>query len=426
MIYPVKWFSEQMLGAPLLSTDTGAGTAGTLIALLKACLITGFNAKAIATLTYDAATNSATAAFATTHGYLADSVILISDTGDAAWNGEHRIKSVTAQSITFEQLAAPAGNLTGVGSCKVAPVGGWQIELADGLEQVAIFSRTDPTATPIKLRIDNSAFTGWNGTSTYRYYYAKVEMVESVVDLNNYTSVWSTLWPASHAFGSAQWDLIADNKLFWFVPRYSIANKRAVYAFGDINSVRPSDNYHCMLIGGPYTALPTPATTNSWQVVSTSSAGWFAYNDFLRYGSTSLLNVNNALNGQEHLRVQLARAHHQMPGTIATIRFGMSDCCGKGLAYPNAADNGLYVNNGKTPVIESSNILRGYLPGFVSPYMTSSPLYRWHVNTDPENTSQITRLLLGTAAADQGAYSIDANGRGSEYMLGVDITGPWR
>lgn len=425
MIYPVKWFSEQMTGAPLLSTDTSAGTAGTLVALLKSCLITGFNIKAIATLTHDAATSSATATFAIAHGYQVDSVILISDTGDTAWNGEHRIKSVTAQSITFEQLTAPSGNLSGLGSCKVAPVGGWSMDLADGLEQIAIFSRTDPTATPIKLRIDNSAFSGWNGTSTYRYYYAKVEMVQDVTDLNTYTSVWSTLWPAAHAFGTAQWDLVADAKLFWFVPRYSAASKRAVYGFGDINSIRPADNYHCMLIGGPYPTLPTPAAQNTWSTVQ-SGNNWWIYNDFLKFNSDNLVGGMTTLSGQEHQRVQLARAHHQMPGSVATTFLGIATCCGKGLNYPNAADNGLYVNSGKTPVIEPGTILRGYLPGFIAPYMTNASLQRWHINTNSSNPKQITRLLHAVAAADQNVYGADSVGRLTEYTFGLDITGPWR
>lgn len=424
MSYPVKWFSEEMTGAPLLSTDTSTGTAGTLVALLKACLITGFNLKSISSLTYDAATNTGTASFATGHGYKADSIILIADTGDSAWDGEHRIKSVTSQGITFEQVSTPASNLTGVGSCKVAPVGGWAIEYADGLEQIAIFKRTDPTATPIKLRVDNSAFTGWNGSSSYRYYYAKVEMVQDVTDINTYTSVWSTLWPASHALGTAQWDLAADNKLFWFVPRYSVVNKRSVYGFGDINSIRPADNYHCMLIGGPYQALPTPSDTSKWSPIITNQ-GQYIYNDFLKFGTDSFLNSALMTNGQDHQRIKLARAHHQLPGVISTTLMGMAAVCGSGLAYPNSADNGLYVNNGKTPVIESGNILRGYLPGFIAPYMTNSALFRWHINTNSSYPNKVTRLLLAQAAADQSNYNADAN-RTNEYMFGLDITGPWR
>ena len=39
MTYPVKWFSSDMRGAPTIS-----GTAGSRIAALDACLITGFGA----------------------------------------------------------------------------------------------------------------------------------------------------------------------------------------------------------------------------------------------------------------------------------------------------------------------------------------------------------------------------------------------
>lgn len=45
-----------------------------------------------------------------------------------------------------------------------------------------------------------------NGTATYRYYYAKAQMVENVTDVNTYTLVKEFAWPASHAYATyEQW-----------------------------------------------------------------------------------------------------------------------------------------------------------------------------------------------------------------------------
>ena len=58
----VYTFDSSMTGAPVLS-----GTAGALRAVLKACMVDGFGAGAVATLTVAAGT--ATASFAGAHPY---------------------------------------------------------------------------------------------------------------------------------------------------------------------------------------------------------------------------------------------------------------------------------------------------------------------------------------------------------------------
>lgn len=443
MICPVKWFSEEMTGAPILSTDTGVGTPGTLVALLKACLVTGFNVKSIATLTYDSASKTGVATFATAHGYKPNSIVLIENSGDTAWDGEHRIKSVTSQSITFEQLTAPSGGVTGAGSCKVAPAGGWVMSFADGLEQIAIFKRTDPASTPLQLRVDNSAWTGWNGAAGARFYLAKVAMVDDVVDLNNYTLIKEHYWPAAHAFSSVvQWDLVADSRLMYFVPRYTVAAKSSVLAFGDINSARKNDNYQCILTG-----IPAHAAENhyAWSTVGAAiNYGWFPFNDFLKFGTDSVKGYRVSPTALPyHKLLTIARQYHQLPGADDCTLLGVGAAFGMGVAFPNGADGGFYVNDGGVPLLEmTSNTLRGFMPGLVAPYQNDTRMRRYMVNIDPTKPNKIVRFLLATACIDQGPSNSEDNvatdplltnisgfvsgWRTTERLFGLDIVGPWR
>lgn len=89
----------------------------------------------------------------------------------------------------------------------------------------------------MSLRIDNTAFSGWTGTSSA--YLAKVAMVEDVVDINTYTNLVEARWPATKRYSNGRWDLIGDSQLFYFLPAYALANYQFVYSFGYLKSVRP-------------------------------------------------------------------------------------------------------------------------------------------------------------------------------------------
>lgn len=439
MAHPVKWFSEAMGGAPLLSTDTGNGTAGTLINVLKSCLVTGFNINPIQSLAMSGTVGVAT--FALAHGFLVDSVILIEGVSPA-WNGEHRVISVTTTQVTFEQVGTPTGVGAG-GTMKVAPAG-WELEFIDGTATVAVFKRIASDATALRLRIDNSAFAGWNGTATYRYYYAKAQMVENVTDLNTYTLVKEFAWPASHAYatGEQQWDLVADDKLFYFLPRYSVMKFAAVLMFGDINSVRPNDNYHCVLTG---VITPAQATNYHWAVRSPTTSGWPLYNDVLQFGTLVAASTSsgNIAWGARRALFAIARMHHQLPGSDNCLLLGIGYTFGLpyqvGVSYPNAPDNGVYFNDGKIPIVEqTAQAIRGFLPGVLAPLQNDLRLFRYNIAHDPAKPGSLLRLLKGAGATDVGSGADSSESattttgnaytgyRSIERLMGFDITGPWR
>ncbi|QPF36519.1 hypothetical protein H0S57_08145 [Acinetobacter johnsonii] len=105
------------------ATDTGLNATlvrGTNIAFLKAILSTGYNEKTVSNATNDG--NFVTLDYGVAHGYVLERVLQITGAEDSKLNGEHVIIQVTANTVTIELKALPAG-LGGVIKTKVAPLG---------------------------------------------------------------------------------------------------------------------------------------------------------------------------------------------------------------------------------------------------------------------------------------------------------------
>jgi hypothetical protein len=112
----VKHFTHTMAGAPVLSH-----AAGSLIAVLDACLINGFDLRSALTLTVTAGV--ATMTFSGISAARPDAVILIAGvTGPlAAINGERRVLTAASGVLTFA-TALPNGTATGTINFRMAPL----------------------------------------------------------------------------------------------------------------------------------------------------------------------------------------------------------------------------------------------------------------------------------------------------------------
>lgn len=396
MTFPVKWYSSAMEGAPLLSSGV-AGAAhttnpGSLIALLKAVLVTGFGIKSVSSLVYSSAAQTITATVAAGHKYLVDQVIELSGANESGFNGEFRVLSVTSTTVVMglDNGTPSAVNATGSLSLNI-PSLGWAVEFEDAVNYKIIFKRTDPLATPLRLYIDNSAWTGWNQSSGYL---AKVLMIENPTDINTFTTVHETRWPCSHNYGDTDWELFGDTMLAHFVVGYGrVANAtpRHLYSFGDIKSVRPGDKYHCMLIG-------------FYSLLNTSQ--WVNYSP-----------GNSAIKFRDTSDVRLARAHNQSPGVCTAYFTGFHDYFGEGIPFPNPADNGFYMSQGAIPVFDTLSY-RGDLPGVLCPFSTSIGYDRKVLRDIPLMPNALIRLLLVSRS-----YNTTSEER---RLVGFDIKGPWR
>lgn len=397
-VYPVKWYASEMQGAPNL----GDTTAGTLAALLKAVLVTGFGTLTINALAFDVAKGWAVATFTGGHAYLQDSVVLVEGVSPAAYNGEHRVMQVTATQVWFE---IDGGNPGAAGSgaamtMKVAPLG-WTITFESGDSKTFIVRPTNVNESGnVSLRIDNTAFSGWTGTS-YLACLAKVTLVEDVVDINTYTTIFEHRWPCTGRYSNKRWDLVGDSQLFYFMPAYAAGNYQFMYSFGYIRSIRPGDRYHAIINHYPSTNADEQARL--WSQPYNSYAAWGNFYP----------NFDNA----SHRAI--ARPYHQLFGATNWFIKGFFGRFGNGLNIPNGPDNGFYVTQDPTMVMESGNHLRGYLPGLICPFATVAAWDRKNFKDLPAMPGKLLRFV-------RVGYQEDNYTAGQTTLMGFDLIGPWR
>ncbi len=396
--YKVKWFASEMQGAPSL----GDTTAGALVALLKSVLVTGFGSLTINALAFDVAKGWAVATFTGGHAYQLDSVIQVDGVSPAAYNGEHRVMQVTATQVWFEiDGGNPGAPGTGAAmTMKVAPLG-WTLTHENGDGKVIIVRPTNINESGnVSLRIDNTAFSGWIGGS-YQGCLAKVAMVEDVVDINTYTTIFEHRWPCTGRNSNKRWDFVGDPQMFYFMPAYAAGNYQFMYSFGYIRSIRPGDRYHAVLNHYP-TTNPDEQGRN-WAQPSNSYSTW----------GNLYPNFDNASH-----RV-IARPYHQLFGATNWFIKGLFGRFGNGLNIPNGPDNGFYVTQDPTIVMETGNHLRGYLPGLVCPFATVGAWDRKNFKDLPAMPGKLLRFV-------RVGFQEDNYTAGQTTLMGFDLTGPWR
>lgn len=382
MNYPVKWFDNSEVGAPEMS-----GLPGTLIAVLDACLINGFNLRSIDTLT--CADGVATATISAGHGYRDGEILLIEGAGQSEYNGEAKIRNVTATTFDFDASGSPATPATGTITCKVAPIGGW--EKAYESTTRAAYRSIDPTATGLFLRVDDDASQ-----------YALVRGYEAMssVDVGEgefptaAQSAAGLYWKRSNSSAAApvRWVVVGDSRMFYVMVEFAGESLGfAGYAFGDITSYKPGDAFGCYLSG--MSSNTTYPSSSNFQVLTASGWGY-------RY---------------------LARSFDQFTRSVnaPNIGSGISSMLGKGGgAYPAPADNSLHLH-APVLVIEGTNTsgpLRGEMPGLLQP-IQDQPLHHLALVDNIAGMAARTVLLVGIGTSASA---------GQIGRAAFDITGPWR
>lgn len=392
MAFPVKWYSGAMQGAPAWPSTQ---TAGNLISLLKAILVTGFGNSVVSSLSYNSTTQLITAVVAAGHKYLQDSIINIAGANEAGYNGEFRVVSVTSTTVVLACDNGVPSSSSATGTLSISyPSLGWAIEFEDAPNNLIIFKRVDPASTPIRLRIDNSAWTNYNINASCL---AKVQMVEDVADINTFTTVLDRRWPASGYQATANdYLLVGDSLLFYFMPRYGVDQKKGFYYFGDINSIRAGDKYHCIL---SYYHRPVYSDSSGYN--------WGGSNNAYSSDGACFQNSNHKT---------FARSYHQIFGAVSAYYWGYRTYFGEGLTFPNPADNGFYVSVDKIPVMDDKG-LRGFMPGLAVPYQLVTA-YDMKVVSNLPNLPN-SKILFATT---HRSYTDTSN----VAMVGFDIKGPWR
>jgi hypothetical protein len=395
----VKFFNENLPGAPVLN-----GLAGSLVALLDACLVTGFGLRQATSLVVLNGVATLTLSNDAKNVNLLDSVIQVDGSSIAALNGEQRVTGATATTLTFATAAA-AGAATGTITVKTAPAG-W-VKLFTGTNKAA-YKSTMPESFGTVLRVDDT------GTLD-----ARVRGYESMSDVDTGTGLFPTVaqaagsggyWAKSSAANATgnRWDLFADGHGFYYAPSsYSGANAayygQAVYWFGDAVPHKSTDVFAaCLLSSSVTTAGANISNYGSIGTGNVSAASYWT-RGIVGIGSAvtafSLPETggNNTNSGAD----TLLGAFPPPDGKMRLSRY---------LAQEGAASG-------------SSCILRGIFPGFN--HVPQSGLYAAFQRGDKITP---TGALAGRKlyAVQVGVYFSDSQAAANAGRAFVDITGPWR
>lgn len=385
MIYT---FDSAMTGAPVLS-----GSAGALRALLKACLVDGFGAGAVATLTV--AAGIATATFAGAHPYRVGTVAQFAGSTPAGLNGQKRILSTTTGAVTFAAPGVADGAATGTITHKVAAAG-WQELFAGSVTNVLCLKPAVVEATGCVLRIDDT------GTLN-----ARVRAFESMTDASTGTGPTpldsqlsgGLFWPKSGTANSTArpWYMVADERGFYLAVAPQSGDRYTLLYVGDISSLKSGDAYGYLVTGNQ--SDQTAATT-----VPDGCCGWSH-----RSARSGAYMVRSYTAIGQSIAVQRLGAHHN--GSTADVYAGTA---GYSLGtYPNGPNNGLM-----TGALELHALgIRGTLPGLLHPVQDCASAFATGAIVDGTDDLAGRRLMAIRAAPPSGAVVA-----GTVF---VDMTGPW-
>lgn len=235
------WFDSSETGAPVLNN-----VAGSLLDVLRSCLISGFNPRAVTSIVVASGVATATAA---AHGYSAafGKLLLIEGAPDAGLNGRVQPLSVTTNNFTYACPGVADGTYTGTITAKRAPLG-WT-EAHTGTNG-AIFARSVPEASGSMLRVLDTR------AAPAAVMYARVTMVATATDFDTYTDerpsdTTNPFWPTgNNDSASKTWRVVGDEKRIWLLLPASttVGATGNLYFFGDPNPLYPGDAGGCVLV----------------------------------------------------------------------------------------------------------------------------------------------------------------------------------
>lgn len=406
---PVKWFDYDTAST---NAPTLTGQAGSMIGLLDAVLVNGYNVKTVQSITV--ASGAGTVEFGSSgHGYVKHQVVKVDGANTAAYNGEWRVIAVNSTSVVLDMTGVADGTESGNANlaCRVAPLG-WS-KAFSGTNKAA-YKSAAPDATGCLLRVDDAMAQ-----------YAKVRGYESMSDVDTGTGMFPTTtqrtesnWGKSSTADATarKWTIVGDDRFFYLMVHSgydsvtSYPNNLIGVAFGDIISFKDGDAFHAVLFS--------------------SRASWMYGMQDEGYGNI----LHRLSDVSSSSRAYLARAHTQL-GASSIDAYLMGSFGGQNsstaiysgcthLAYSNPVDNGLLLSKGSY-VIEPDaagegpspgvgHVMRGELPGYYA-CMQFRPLTHGAL---VENVVQgRVLMMISTAYNYGGEYS-------TRWML--DITGPWR
>lgn len=392
----VVWFDSSEVGAPILNN-----TAGSLIGVLDACLVNGFNLKSVTSLVVAGGVATATC---NSHGYSGkySQDIVLAGCNTAALNGRKQLTYVDTNTFRFDATGVADQTATGTITAKRDALG-W-VKQFTGTNK-AIYKRSDPTATAMMLRVLDTAVSPASATS------ARAFMVESATDIDTYTGQGPTQMSLSDGTyinrgenntTAKQWSIVGDGRAFYLMTQVSSITLptagygAAVFFFGDFKSFVNGDAYNTWLVGGIAEGNGTRSYVNQ--------LGYLG----------ALFATYNYLEGSS-----VARRFNQAGSAIGLGGSGLggANLAANGAypAYPSVIDGGFVASRGLNLCemdAGNGNPLRGQLLSYIQ-FLNIQPMVHYQTENAVVGLPGVTILAI---------QAVIASGQGT---FAIDITGPW-
>lgn len=374
MAVPVKYFHSGQAGAPVLSSS-----AGSLLAVLDACLVNGFGLQVLDSLSI---VDGVLIGNKAGHGFAVDQVIKISGASQSQLNGEWVVSSTATGS--FHADATGIANVSGTGTitAKAAPAG-W--EKAFSSTNIAAYRSLDPESCACLLRIDDT------GSS------ARVRGYVDMTDIDTGSGPFPADTQVSgggyipKGSSSTPWVIVADSKVLYLMNSTRTDFGTLIYQvhlFGDFESERAGDAYACALqtfgVGGD-----DPA--HAWTQI----------------GKVNFTDAESKL--------YAARSYNQMGDAVQMLTSFIGQYPSghtSGLVYPSGASNGIILSPVVAKEVATNTMRCLSLPGV---YATPQ--------AQPLNSGSVIRHV-GAGDKTMLVVAVGLGGYTAGRLI-FDLTGPW-
>lgn len=388
----VKYFHSELPGAPVCN-----GLAGSLVAVLDACLTTGWGLLTAQTASVSAGV--CTLGFATGHSFEALSVALVAGAGAAAINGEQRVSTTTTNSISFPVSGVADGSVSGTITAKIAPAG-W-VKPHAGTNKGA-YKSPAPNASGCVARIDDTLAR-----------YARLRAYKSMTDVDTGdgpTPVEAQLSgglyiPKSNVAdtSSRRWVVVATEKFVHLAIATSSTypNDYTSIAWGDFPSLKAGDAFNFIVVGDTWdtSGSVSPGSGNALHVGGGSTGAYIV---------CSYAQVGGAI-----------PAYLYKPGFTSLGAYSGQQ--GGGITWPpgpNPINGGIEIC--PTMILEgslASGSRRGEIPGLYGiPHALGSAF-------DSKDTLAPAIGLAGHTLVTLRFHGYASAAQSSRFAL--DVTGPW-
>ncbi|MCW8918974.1 MAG: hypothetical protein OQL08_09195 [Gammaproteobacteria bacterium] len=383
----VRWFHSEMAGAPVANN-----AAGSLLAVLDACLITGFGPKAADSLTVTSGV--ATLTISSGHDYEPHAVIDISGATPTELNGPWRVYSATPAELTFLCPGVADTTATGAIAIKRATPGHWE-KTFSALNKGA-YRSTHPDATGLFLRVDDSTIDTMQ--VNVRGYESMTDVDTGINPFPTEAQVAACCWRRQFYVwdtNPVSWTVIADGRTVYLLYAwndYYAPGEAVIWIFGDYDGWAAQTDFDCLL--NAHTSNPGGTTTG------------------LTYGP-NIAGVGSYI-------ARLPGAVDPAPTVVGFGSIPGVTAFGTGEPFPSQYANGYLFHSPITVAVSNAaaatNPRLGTMPGILQSC------------THATNTMEGLRVKVVPPidASDRAVLLTKTNSNGAITHVAHDITGPWR